>query len=338
MGVSYKEWLDRKSRKLSRRKTREKNYLVKSEFGTRIIEKNFDYSEIISYRDRAPEIFSFLDNTGPTVEFFLGYIKEMVKGISGEKFFFDSTQVQEVTLDALAYIIALSKNMLKKKINCFVISGNIPIQEKPREIYIESGFLNFFRSKTNQLPPNTKRFKLVSGNRSKGEISKEICDFVITSLNKDRIYTQNLQNNLIEMMLNASVHAYVGDEIMEPTWYCCSEYSDNRVRITFLDTGMGIANTVRKNFFEKARLFTDDADLVYSAFNGDFRTTTEEDHRGNGLPSIRDSALSGYYDRFMVLSGGGCCMIVKENDKLKLTKLSIPHRIYGTIYIFDIKE
>lgn len=337
MGVTNKEWLDRKSKKLSKKKSRDKNNVTMSRFGSRTIEKGFNHTEIIGYEEKAPEVFSFLNNTGPTVEFFLGYIKEMMRGIYREKFFFDSTGVQEVTLDALAYIIALSKNMLKKKINCFTISGNMPLQENPRETYIESGFLNFFRSKTNQLPPNTKRFKLVSGNRSRGEISKEICDFVISSLNKDRIYTQNLQNNLIEMMLNASVHAYVGDEIMQPTWYCCSEYSDNRVRIAFLDTGMGIANTVRKNFFEKSRLFTNDADLMYSAFNGDFRTTTEEDHRGNGLPSIRDSALSGYYDRFMVLSGGGCCMIVNDYDKLKLTKLNIQHRIYGTIYIFDIK-
>ncbi len=337
MGISREEWLKRKSKKLRNRKYREKG-VSRGSAGVNAWTKTgrYGYFEEERYEDSAPPVFSFLENTEETIEYFLGYIREMMKGIYREIFYFNAAAVQEVTLDALAYIIALSKNLRYKKRNRFTISGNIPIAEEPKKVFSESGFLDFFKTRSNRLPNNTDRFNLIYGNRSSGESAKNVCMFVMAALKKDRTFTQDLQNNLVEMMLNAHSHAYRDDGIMEPTWYCCSEYSGNRVRITFLDTGLGIAKTVKKNYFEKARLFTNDSDLMYSAFCGGFRTVTNEDHRGNGLPSICESVLKGYYSRFMVISGSGCVTLEEENGKRILTKTEFKHKIYGTIYVFDI--
>lgn len=334
MGISTKEWLNRKSKKLQKTKYRNRTARSYSSENTRTEETLFYSNEV--YSAKAPELFSFFDNAEETISYFRGYIDEMIKRKFRERFFFDSINVQLVTVDVLTYIIALSKNIRYKKRYRFSIGGSIPTSEEPKRVFIESGFLRFFKTTTNQLPPNSERFFLVSGNRSNGVLAKEICEFVMHSLNKNIGFTQTLQNNLIEMMLNASAHAYGNDEIMNPVWYCCAEHTNNRVRITFLDTGMGIAKTVKKNFFEKAKIFVNDADLMYSAFSGDFRTSTNEDYRGNGLPSICESVINGYYDKFMVISGGGCCKATKTNGIYELTRVNFEHKIYGTIYILDI--
>lgn len=72
---------------------------------------------------------------------------------------------------------------------------------------------------------------------------------------------------------------------------------NDRIRFIFVDTGFGIANTVKKNFKEKVQqlfgkmlglgIAINDAQLIQSAFNGDFRTSTNQDNRGNGLVTVK---------------------------------------------------
>ena len=80
-------------------------------------------------------------------------------------------------------------------------------------------------------------------------------------------------------MSNVYFHAYTNDELMKPVWYMYAEYTNNCVRFIFVDTGMSIARTVRRNsIYEKVvkKLNIDnDSKLIKSAFDGAFRTCEE---------------------------------------------------------------
>ena len=192
-------------------------------------------------------------------------------------------------------------------------------------------------SKVKKLPESTENMRIVSNNVNDPIITKDLCQFIMEKLNKDRRDVLAVQKVLIELMSNVYHHAYNNDDIMRNHWYLYAEHVDNHVRCIFLDTGAGIAKTVRKNVLEKvqrfARLSATDADLICSTLQGDFRTQTGETHRGNGLSGVRELAETALFENFTVLSGSGYCFLNSEN---KIVKRDYGNKIYGTIYMFDI--
>lgn len=72
-------------------------------------------------------------------------IKEYKKTI-----YIDSSQVENVTVDALIYLIAIMKN---DKINVemnYLYAENLPFNEKAKKVYQESGFLDYHQLYTIQ--------------------------------------------------------------------------------------------------------------------------------------------------------------------------------------------
>ena len=121
---------------------------------------------------------------------------------------------------------------------------------------------------------------------------------------------------------------------MYPCWYMYAEYSENKIRLIFLDTGLGIATTVKKKyFFEK--YIKKDSELIESAFMGEFRTETQKEHRGLGLPALKEYAEKGYFKSFFVLSGKGG---YKYQGNGMFSRLDIENKIYGTIYVIDLEK
>src|SRR5699024_953534 len=97
-----------------------------------------------------------------------------------------------------------------------------------------------------------------------------------------------LYDILYEMMINTNEHAYSSDTFLLNNWYVYVALEDEKVKFSFLDTGIGIPKTVNKNFFEKINLLglKNDAELILSALNGEFKTATKQVYRGKGLPKF----------------------------------------------------
>lgn len=179
--------------------------------------------------------------------------------------------------------------------------------------------------------------QIVTGKKTDSVIASRICQFVIDKLGKDMVYTQFLYKAIIELMSNSVHHAYHDrEEIMNPCWYLYAEYNNGKISFIFVDTGLGIATTVRKNFFEKMNFRANDAELIESAFLGEFRTETGKHNRGLGLPALRQYVLGGKFTAFTVLSGSGT---YKYNNFInEFETNSFINKVYGTIYVFEIEE
>ena len=191
------------------------------------------------------------------------------------------------------------------------------------------------------MPKSSDKVQIVNGKVTDQEVARKMCIFVIEKLKTDKIFTNTLFKTLIELMSNAVHHAYNtnNEELMYPCWYIYAEYvNDNKVQFIFVDTGLGIANTVRKNFLEKIRLKSNsDSGLIESAFNGEFRTETGKKNRGLGLPAIKDFVLRGNLNDFFVLSGKGSYKLTECNGKNILQKNDYINNILGTVYSFQIE-
>ena len=334
MGKSKKKIYDARSKKIGKKKKKKRT-------GYKIVKKGPDFRQIDDSESirEAPREFSFFCNLDETVKYFSDTIYNLRNGGYRKRFILDSRKVTLVTTDVIMYLIALMRNVRANRINQYTFIGYYPNDKNAKKIYEESGLNNFVKSKSRRLPPNSEKMQIISGKNNSAIDAKKMCEFVMQKLSVNRLYTQELYGLLIEMMSNVYYHAYTNDELMKPEWYMYAEHVDNCVRFVFVDTGMGIARTVKRNsIYEKvvAKLKCDnDSKLIKSAFDGAFRTSTGQTNRGRGLPSFKEFAQSRKCKDFRVISGSGFCKI--SDDKKQLERLELKNKIYGTIYIFTFK-
>ncbi|WP_394524329.1 ATP-binding protein [Lacrimispora sp. JR3] len=335
--------LDRRSRKLQNKKYhKRKKRRSSSKLSATAVTKNSASNyirKIIESHKEVPKTFSFTSSPVVTIDFFNDLVLDITNKQYKKSFFINSSEVEFVTVDALIYLIAIMHNI---KINIemhYTFRGNLPENEKASIVYRESGFMTYVESKLRRLPDSTNKMKITSGNKNDPQIASQMCKFVMDKLNKKITDTLSLHKILIELMSNVYHHAYNNTDINKKQWYVYAELIDDYIHFVFVDTGAGIARTVRKNIFEKIGRSTgalfNDGDLIFSTLKGDFRTETKETHRGNGLSGVKDLAASGLFRNFTVISGSGSCVISDDASK-ELVKSNYNNSIFGTIFTFDV--
>lgn len=348
MGLDKKLFWDRRARKLQRKKRRKKHKNNRNYDNSSIGSLKKNKSNNHQYRNVTneeydkvivlPDVFSFTYNLNGTVEFYQKTIKVLNKSPHHSRFLMDARMVTLISIDAIMYLIAVMRNHKKSQIKQYVFMGNYPIDMEAREIFTESGFHKFVKSKLRRLPNNSEKKSIISGKRSDAASASEFCDFVCGKLNVSITYTSMLYEVIIEMMSNVLYHAYIDDEEMSPQWYMYAEYEGGQIKILFLDTGVGIPNTVKKHsLYEKvtSRIgLGSESRLIKSALDGDFRTQTEKDNHGKGMPYINEFAFDEKVRDFHIISGKGHCWMNTANHAMKYMDLS--NHLNGTIYSFSI--
>lgn len=342
MGKPRKQFWDERSRKIAKRKKARKRYhQISSVTSKEELISNKKNDVIFNKTFKVPETFSFIQNMDETIAFFSNIYKQLNTSALNSKFLIDSIKVNFVTTDVLMYLIALMRNFKTCRLRMYSFYGNYPKELEAQQVYIESGFLKFVKSKSKSLPENSEKMAIISGKRNDAVSAGRICQFVCDKFKVGKGYTKDLYDTLIEMMSNVFYHAYNEErDIMIPEWYMYAEYKDNKIDFVFLDTGVGIARTVRKHsLYEKVISkigVASEARLIKSALDGDFRTQTGERNHGKGLPHIAKFAHDDKVDCFHILSGKGYCLYVAGQHGF-LTK-ELKDRINGTIYCFTFKK
>ena len=337
--MTTKEWY--KKRNLKNLKQRTKNKKRKKSILKKQHDENF-YQKQISLQQnkekiieknghikipfKVPKKFSLVDNADETINFFntiLDYIKN--KYNKGNQLFFNMSDVEEVSNDALMYLIAIIKNAKIK----FDSSGNLPQNKECKSLVLESGFLDYMNTLQNiELTTTTNKLKIRMGNTIDINVAKSICDFFIENCGISKNNCKFMYDIIIELMTNTIQHAYTNSMLIG-YWYVFLEIKDNIVRVVFLDTGSGIPETLRKKWFEKIKILNlkNDTELIQSALNGEFRSRTLQKYRGKGLPKIYQYYKSNKIDKLKLISRYG---IVNENNKILQSKLQ------GTLFIWDV--
>jgi hypothetical protein len=287
------------------------------------------------YEISAPFVFSIINNPdGMTI--FFEYLRDKI--IKHHDLFINLKNVSAVTSDAILYILSLLE--YARKINSkSKISGNVPINAQCRILFSKSGFYEYVhvKSKEYQLDPTV--FKIESGTiviPEKAGAFKRFVKYRLSLVETRQL--KRLYSILIECMANTKNHAYKIDSY-ENKWWMIGRHLNNSVEIAFLDNGIGIPRTIKKNYRELVKemasklgaIIINDSELLLSALNGEFRTQTGKRHRGRGLPRISNSAKTGDISDLVVISQKGYVDVNNEECK------QLTHPFMGTLLFWRWK-
>lgn len=335
-------WLKHRNEKNLIRRTKKKvarkHAITREDEYNRSLKKSVSYNiETHKFQFSAPLNFSFIDNPNETNSFFNKIIDFISNKRSfGKKIFIDISKIQNLTIDALMYLLAIVNNMNDSFNNKYSFSGNAPMDGKIKKMFAESGFYNFVRYQGREpIASNSNSVKIVSGKMSDTATAKQVADFVIDKAKIARRQAHFIYIMMIEMMSNTHKHAYNDNEFLLPQWYCYAEYDkEDTISFTFMDTGEGIPSTVHKNFAEKLDFLKirGDDKYVMSALNGDFRTSTEQINRGKGLPKIRDFCRTKKIRNMKILANRANVSVLSDRCTSQL--LDTPLR--GTLYYWQV--
>ena len=330
-----KLWLDRRNRHLQFVKQRHNKKKKVTGFNNYIMQR-YGIKKDNKLNFVAPRVFSLKDNPEETIVFFEKIINRRNSQRTHTSLFIDSSKVDVLDITAIMYLVAIIRDVHRNKVHRCRFEGNLPDNEEARRVFINSGFLDYVhvngKIKTNNT--DKKRIQIVFDKEVDGPLAKLICNFVHEACGYSRIDTFPLYNILVEMMTNTTQHAYKKGINGVNGWYLYAENLNDRVRFVFLDTGLGIPTTVRKNFWEKVLPLSRDCDLVKSALDGEYRTQTKLENRGKGLPQISDCFSKGLLQNVFIYSGQGCCKLTNVNKNYDL--LEYNGKIFGTLFSWEI--
>ena len=339
-----KKWLKNKQIKVMRqlrRRNKDKRLVYK---GSVAVQKKGNFE----HRIVAPEKMSLSDDPSETAKFFVEVFSIIHKCRKNQSIYFDLSNVKIVTVDAIMYLIAVISN--SKIIRALEITcrGNMPLYEKAKLAFEKVGFYDHVRSVVSKkIVKFDDRITIRYGKESDGVITSSICDFVNKKNNSDSNQpTKRLYPMLVELMTNVKQHAYKENSgNMSSRWYVYVEDCEKFMKFVFLDTGVGIPTTIRKNWSERIKdgikdLFGGDKDdpvYIEAALNGEFRTETKQEHRGKGLPEIKNAIMSkeGRLNNLMIVSGHGICTLDKTGPpKRKYLDIALE----GTLFIWYFEK
>ena len=339
----YRIWLRRKNEKDLIRRTK-KRQAVRAE-RTRVIKHNTKIKAAANYNAaekrtefEAPPNFSFVDNPNETIDFFRTIISFITNRLnSGKQIYIDISKIQNLSIDALMYLLAILNNMNGKIKSKFSVSGNAPKDPTIRKLFNESGFYSFVRyTGAEPIVQNADTVQIVSGCESDNSLARHICDFVMTKAGLSRAQCRFMYVMMVEMMANVFKHAYNCNDVLYPRWYCFVKYlkEEGTVAFTFMDTGEGIPSTVRRNFAEKLDLLKIKSEYKYveSALNGDFRTSTHEEHRGTGLPKIRKFCTNEKIQNMRIITSKADVSVLSKSYRSK----DLEKPLIGTLFSWKI--
>lgn len=331
LSTHRKKWLDDHSRKIqSRISSRPAKVEV------RRVSRITQHDKKI-YNAVAPEKLSIVNNTVITISYFNAIIKEMSKKEFDKEFFFDISHVDFLTTDAIMYILAILKN-IKGTAFRYKFSGNQPINSEAKNLMKRSGFYNYVNSEERSMEATIDTIQIVHGVQSDPILAKQICDFVNAQCKTETIFTTPIYKTIIELMTNTRQHAYKDGAVLNNAcWYMHVEALDDKIRFSFLDTGLGIPKTVSKKFLEKLLNKKQDCDLISSALKGEFRTETKEKNRGKGLPLILDYCKEGKLENLEIFSGKGRCRLLKGCGE-NIENNEFEESILGTLFLWEISK
>ena len=315
----------RKVRKLANLTAKHKK--TDAELGNSIAEKKFF----------APEIFSIFKNSEETIDFFNRVIEFVNVNTRPMRIFIDLSEVKSVSIDAIMYLLALSKNLRRIAKTNLYFSGNIPRKESERNIFEESGFLKFMESRNRETKLNTNKVNIRTGIDVDGDTITEICKFIQDKSNVNMISTKFIYRIIGELISNAFEHAYIDAEYNQK-WLIYVEKKHDYYAFTLLDTGSGIIETIQKKLKEKI-LTLDYGSMLSSVFYIDQkRSMTGKSYRGKWLPSLRDYVLEQKIDNMTVISNRAYVVLDKTSSEGIKEVKTMKSDLNGTIFYWEICE
>jgi len=277
-----------------KRKNRELQFLSKEEATHK---KEFEDKFRGYIRIKAPEKFTFTENPEEVVSF----IQKLKKQFDlKNKVFVVLKDVSEISYDALVVLLSI---MVRFKSHNIPFNGDLPMNERAREIVKESKFLKYLYKKFKdedrynlgqESSIHTHAFKAVDS-----VLSSKLIEQASLTIWGEKRRCPGVQRSLIELMLNTNNHADLASKGGKHWWLSVHhDIESQKVGFSFIDFGVGIFTSLEKKdkgnkFYgalsklKKLVGYERNSDLLKLILNGTLhKTATGKSYHGKGLPGI----------------------------------------------------
>ena len=309
------------------------------------------------YRVRFPASFSLTENPEGVLASFR---KIQGKNIKFTWVGLNLSSVTEVGQGAVAYLLSIV-GRLRERLPNIRISITWPREPNAFDELMSIGLGSYVHTKYDGGEFSGDTFRVREGTLGFDDNLKELMDFIEVHLHSGEdndidSLLKGLRTSFLECRENAIRHAYQGlpkhssagsasapggpSVSSRPLrwWLVASiEPSSGDVLVSILDQGHGIPNTVHIKKTENIMnavpgLRLQDSQLLESALNGEGRSQSRLDHRGSGLPWVREQAeTEAQIGDLVVVSGRG---YYRVNQGLK----EMASVIKGTLFSWRIKQ
>lgn len=316
-----------KSRKLKKLRLKRKNkqYQI-SEAGVKIaLQKTPQFREIY-----APKNLTLKYEDSESVLKFIRDIKKY-----GGKGFFLYLKLENVELiaeGAIAMLLSVISELERKRI---FFKGDKPKSEIAKNILERSGFFTHMNGSVSKNNKISKNKILTTGNikTHQKELAPEI-HYAMETVWGIESRCPALYGGIGEMMRNSCDHAFINKNSI--FWHLgISHFEEtNTCKFSFVDNGEGIIRTYKqKGFFQKiVNYFSDNADILDTAFKDGIESRTGLSWRGKGLPTIYEMYSDKIITNLVVISND---VYLDFDRKLKKT---ISPGFSGTYYFWQIDK
>ena len=135
------------------------------------------------------------------------------------------------------------------------------------------------------------------------------------------------------MMRNSCDHAFKKGKIIIWHFGISHVEDSNLVKFSFVDNGRGIIKSFTEGFLSRVlNFFSDNADILETAFKDGIESRTGLSWRGKGLPTIYENYKDGYIKNLVVISND----VYIDFDNEIYMKLEIPFS--GTYYYWILNN
>lgn len=326
--AKYKKYNSAKARKSLRNRIKRKDRKYdpnRTAFGRRQ-QKKLQIKNI-----PAPEDFSLIENTEKTLEYFKSAKTELTKGYPIN---FDISKIKTLTPEAIILQIARIKDENFHFNNG--ILGNAPDEPKLKELFLQSGFYHYVKTRGPKPIGKDKLIHKITDNKVEPQIAKEACISGLQHTFQNEDIFDPLFDILIEIMQNTNNHA--GETRGKYNWWLHVYNDPNSLtsKYTFLDLGLGIFESIPVKSFKRTlgKLvgISGNADLVKPLFEGKIKSRTARPERGKGIPQVFMESQNKHFKVFYLVSND-----IKVNMKtMEITKLN--NNFSGTLFYWELSK
>ncbi len=280
-----------------------------------------------SFEIEAPRNFSLSQNINEVLSF-ITQLKDASK--RERKIFIKLKDVEIITHGAIAMLLSVIGELDERKIK---VSGDYPKVKHVRKVLDQSGFFNHVKGLIEEENKTTVNTILTKGKEVvESEETAPLVTASMKTIHGQPYRNQPLQGLLVELMANTVNHAF--PKAKNRRWWLSVNHDElnNKVSFAFVDNGAGIINTLYLKFKQKIEhlFFSDNAELLNSAFIGKIGSRTRLGNRGRGLPSVYNKYSKKHITRLSVITND----VFLSFDDNKRTKLR--NNFDGTYYYWEV--
>lgn len=286
----------------------------------------------------APADFRLVENTEDCLIFFRD-IRERSNIYSFNKQKVIILSLQDVMLIDYATISALTA--ISDDLNSvnIILQGDFPKDIDCRKFIIDSGFLNHMVDGNNRPFLPSGKSKMIFFEKGAGKLSRqesyrisEMIKDVVEHLTGERKLIKPIKSILLEICGNSIEHSNTKSK----QWLLGVKYIDKKVVFSVTDVGKGIIETLHKKHWIliKDKLLSSNIDVLKGAFNQKYGSSTQEQNRNKGLPSIKFNSETGTIKNLIVLTNNVILHFSDENAS-RVLKKGFP-RFKGTLYQWEL--